>query len=315
MNETDQTVEVQQGEGGASSHGWHRLESFLLCPKMYQLQQVRGIKRKLAAVPDAFAVGTLFHCGRASWFANGFGTDEATFQVVKQDMESAAAKNPEPVTPGAQSIALRYIQEYIQHWRMRPNPRPIATEYLLGPTRIAGEGTERTARLDDIGHYPEADGRLCIGEAKTTSTTIADTAMQYEQHGQPMLQALLWRLDPLGEATHGPIAGVMLDIVVKGYDRPCKFGRVFVKISQRQLDWYSKGLESYLHEANLVTWNSPELRNITACTRMIGRMRRDCPYKTLCAYGQSGAVGYVGADGESLLRWKPSEGQFVPPWD
>ena len=71
---TDETKDIEPwlGEGGASTHGYHAIESYLVCPKEYQYDKVRKIRQPAAGTPDPFAIGSMLHAGRARWFANKF---------------------------------------------------------------------------------------------------------------------------------------------------------------------------------------------------------------------------------------------------
>lgn len=308
---------------GPSSAGWHKIQDFLACPKKYQYSQVRRIIVPTAETPDYFAVGILFAVARAHWFAKRFATDEKALTAIREQVRIAAEKNKLPIALRAEQKALRYFEEYSLYWSMRPKPQPIAAEYDIGPSRISPDHadtkvTYRTARLDDVSRYDEAGGKLCIGEAKTTSGSIKDCVNQYRLHGQTALQALLWKMAPQGEATHGPIAGIVLDVTQKGKEgEASKFSREFMPLNERVLKWYSRNLFYAVRAAASVTWDSEVPRNITSCTMMQGRARIACPYRELCMYGQSAAVSYTFEGGKALRDWKPDadEERTVPPWE
>lgn len=305
---------------GPSSAGWHKIQSFLECPKKYQYEQVRGIHQPTTQTPDHFTIGILFHLCRAHWFACHFRTDEETLAEIRNLAQDYAATQELPMTQKAIREALAYFEEYVRHWSPRPKPNPIAAEYLVGPSNlISGDpNTARTGRLDDVSHYMEAGGKLCIGEAKTCSGSIKDAVEEYLLHGQPTLISLLWKLAPQGEAKHGPIAGVVLDILQKGYGKPSNFSRVFLPTSERTLNWFQKNMSATLRAASLVDWNADVPRNITSCTRMYGRARIACPYRDLCRLGKPAALKYVlgtGPNAKQLTQWKPEEGKETPPWE
>jgi len=311
--------EVLLGESGPTAAGWHSIESFLQCPKRYQFQHIRGIREPLAQVPDHFAVGQMYHAGRARWFANKFSTTEESWQSIADAVRAAALENNLPVSPKAERQALVYLQEYVRHYSKRPLPTPVAAEYLVGPAPLKPGDPfflYRTARLDDVSKYHEAGGALCVGESKTTSTTINDTVNQYTLHGQTMLQILLWKMAPQGEKTFGPVAGIMLDVVKKGYNgEPSDFGRRFIPITDYQLNWYAANMQRYLRAAAGVDWNADAPRNVSACTYLAGRMRVPCEFRDLCQHGRSASSKYVMRDGTRLGAWKPEPGKEVPPWE
>lgn len=319
MNENEnKEVLLGDASGGATSAGYHHIESFLRCAKEFQYAQVRGIHEPRAQVPDHFAVGQLFHAGRARWFSLRHALGADAWAKIQDAVKAAAVENKLPVSLNAEQRALALLNEYVDFWSKRPKPDPVAAEYFIGPSELVpGDPTSaRTARLDDVSHYPESGGKLALGESKTTSTDVGDTINQYTLHGQPLLQIALWKMAPQGEAMHGPVAGVVLDVVKKPYGKDrCKFAREFIPVNDRVVAWFVKNLQRSLREASQITWDTDAPRNISACTRMVGRMRAPCPYRELCRFGRSASVKYVLRDGKSLLTWKPKPGETVPPWE
>ena len=198
----DSRPAVLLGEGGASGLGWSNIESFLRCGKEFQLKVIRGIGTPQAVTPDAFAVGGLFHAGRAYWFSTRFDSSPETWAAVREVVRKDAGAWNLPITSEAETRALELLLAYMNHYALREHPDPIAAEYMLDATELSlgDQATLRTTRLDDVSRYPEAGGQLCIGEAKTTSESVAECIKQYTLHGQIMLQALLWRKHPNGEA-------------------------------------------------------------------------------------------------------------------
>jgi hypothetical protein len=325
MNETTTAVpDVILGKGGPSSHGWHSLVSYLECPKKFQYEKVRGLKIPYDQTPDALAVGSLFHAMRARLFSLRFANTAEAWDSLLAASREATLEQPAPISPEAERKALALIQAYREFYSTRPAVRPVAAEYLV-EGRLAEEDHKSTwfsARLDDVSEYPGVG--LCIGEGKTCSD-INTCVTEYTQHGQPLLQAALWRASPLGEAMHGAIKGVMLDICQKGQvrklksgeirEQPAKFQRVFIPINDMVLDWYMADIRAYRAEANMVDWSSRTRRNVTACSKVYGRMRVQCPYLDLCRHGRNALGNYVLADGKTnAADWKPEyEGQ-TPIW-
>lgn len=309
-------IDTMFNEGGASGLGFSEVESYLRCPKEYQYDKVRGIHRPTAQSPDYFAVGSFLHAGRARWLAEKQSTSAEVWDKVKADVQKVREGLDLPCSDDAERTALRYIQEYIDHWSVRPKPDIVAVEHMLGPTKLGDTNlTERTARLDDFGFYPEAGG-LAIGECKTTSAAISDVANQYTLHGQPMLQRILWDIAPQGAATYGPVKGMVLDVVQKGYGgKRCQFARLFVPVLDRAVAWFRHELTMALYAKAKVDWNSDTERRVTSCTRLIGRGRVACPYRELCMFGKSAALEYAFKDGRPLTEWQEVEGQQVNPWD
>ena len=285
---------IIEGESGATEAGWSRIQDYLRCPKAYQFKEVRKLHRPVSMQLDHFSVGTLVHAGVAKWFVAGMPDPERQpkrYAKVLAAMEKEAMASKDAMTPKAMQDACRYVLEYAQHWKMRPKPTVVATEYKLGPAPLwpgEPEHSWRTARLDDVSKYAEAGGQLCIGERKTTSASVADTIKQYQLHGQIIMQTLLWDSSKQGAAMHGPIAGVVLDVIQKGYNTASKFGRVFLPVSAHQKKWFAESMKEPLLKAAMMQPDSFNIeRRVTGCTFMAGRGRVDCDFKELCATGKS----------------------------
>lgn len=306
----------QFNEGGPSGLGYSEIESYLRCPKEYQYEKIRGISRPTSSSPDYFAVGSFVHAGRARWFANKQRTDDETWQQIRADVQKTRESLPLPCSDDAERDALRYLQEYVDHWSVRPKPNIAAVEHLLGPVSL-GDVSEphlqRTARLDDFGFYPEAGG-MAIGECKTTAAPISDCVNQYTLHGQPVLQKILWDLAPQGKDTYGEVRGTVLDVIQKGYGgRRCQFARIFIEIQPRVQSWWHAELTKALQQKAAMKYHSVVERRITSCTRLAGKARVACQFRDLCQHGESAAVQYV-MDGRGLHEWQGSDTD-PNPWD
>lgn len=304
-------------EGGPSGKGYSEVETHLRCPKEDQFANVRKFGRAMTQIPDYFAVGSFMHAGRARWFAEQFSTSDETWKKIQQDIDAARAGFPLPCSEVAVSDALRYLQEYVEHWGVRERPRIVAVEHMLGPTELrqGAPATVRTARLDDFGFYPEAGDKLAIGECKTTSASIADVANQYTLHGQPYLQKLLWDRAPQGAATYGDVFGMVLDVIQKGYaGKRCQFARIVVPYYASVEAWWQRELSTALENRN-AGWDAQPERRITSCTRLIGKARISCPYRDVCLHGKSGTIGMTFEDGAPVSGWQPSEGKTTAPWE
>lgn len=303
-------------EGGPSGQGYSEMEAFLRCPKEYQFGKVRGIRRQTQGnIPDYFAIGSFLHAGRARWLSEACKMDEATWKLIQDDVTKVRCDFELPCSDHAERTALRYIQEYVEHWGVRPLPKIVSVEHLLGPVQLAGDNTERTARLDDFGFYPEFGGKLAIGECKTTAAAISDVANQYTLHGQVELQRMLWELAAQGEASYGAIAGTVLDVVQKGGAKACQFARIPLPLQPYPASWLRGELAAALRAKEKMQWDDEPERRVTSCTRLIGRARVACEFRDLCEFGQAGCNGYVTNDGKPLSAWQPSEGQTTPPWE
>lgn len=304
-----------EGESGPTEEGWHKIETYIRCAKEHQYANVRGIKIPQAEQPDYLAVGSLVHAGRAKWFALECATDEHSLAEVRSAMSVEAYKQKLPIKLDAERKALDIIRAYIDHWGMRAKPKALAVEYKLGPVPFSsGSVVTRTARLDDLSDYPGFG--LYIGECKTTSTSIFDTINQYTLHGQVILQLALYAADPNGEAKFGPVGGVMLDVIKKGYGKDKHaFAREPIRPPPAVVTKVAARIRDAVLGQSMVGWDSYALMNPGACTRLIGRARVACAYRDLCMHGRNAALQYVLADGTPLTQYQPVAGAMKMPWE
>lgn len=308
------------GKGGVSEKGFHQVLPYLNCAKEYQLARVRGIRLAQAETKAGLAEGSMFHAGRAIWFGSNFQTGQNIWNQMVSEVESEAEKMNLPTTKEATRNALKYLQEYVEHWSGRPKPRVLAVEHKLGPVPMDADDplfTYRTARVDDVSHYEEAGGALCIGEAKTTSLSASEVQKVYELHGQPLLQHYLYRASKVGAQKLGNALGSMLDVVQKGYGKKkSKFTRIFLPITEFSLQWFATDMRERLRASQQITWDSKADRNITACTRVAGGHLFPCEFRFLCQNGPNATGRYViGEKGESLKAHVPSDGKKAMPWE
>lgn len=300
---------------GPTPLGWHKFESLYRCPKEYQFSQVRGITIPRIETASAHAIGLMVHAGRARWFKLNFQVD---WDSIKQAMQDEAEAQPLPIAIEDQNKALEIVRQYIDHYCTRPTPTVIDAEYLVGPVETTpGSGELHTARLDDVSRYPEAGDGLWLGEAKTTWKSPADVIRYYSSNaGQILKQALLWKHAPQGEAKHGPISGIMLEVIKKPDSRSgeCKFIRHPITITDHQLEWFVESENSIRQDAKAMTWSSYARRENTQCTRMVaGDILVECPFVRLCKHGKDVAGEYM-IDGKFLHQWEPSGGKETAPW-
>ena len=308
---------------GASKAGYHSISAMFRCPKEYQLSAIRQISVPRTLLPDPLAIGSLFHEGRAHWFQSGFPTGAKYWQPLISYINASADTSNPPIRQEAVNRTLSYLEQYCTYWAMRTKPNVVHTEYEVGPAPLA-EGDPlyqyRTARLDDVSEYPEANYKLCIGECKTTSVSVEDVVNEYTLHGQPMLQYLLWQMSANGHKKHvkkhGPVNYVLLDVIVKGYGKErCQFGRHAIPFTDFSLDWYKQSMTWALEVANQMKYDTLEVPRIpTSCTRLVGRARIACPFRDLCRFGKGAANRYVDAEGHGLSNPKYNE-YNVKPWE
>lgn len=291
---------VLVGESGPSPAGWHSLAQYLACPKMYQFSQLRKLRAVNAGESHiALAVGSLFHAGRAAWFATQCSAD---FAHVSKGMEDEAGK----IKANDQAVedAKQIVRQYIEHYRLRPIPKVRAVEFLVSADKYNSTpfpGGARTARLDDVSEYVEANGACCIGEAKTTSDSLVGCVKEYDLHGQPLGQALLYKA--IGEP-FGRIAFVMLDVVKKPNARggKCQFLRQAVPITDYSLSWYLPSLVASLRDVEFTKVSGNANRNPKACStpwvNEWGKANfRTCEFVDLCKFGPDARTRFQNASG------------------
>ena len=296
---------------GATSHGWHAIESFTRCPKEYQLAKVRGIKPTTGAVPEPLSVGLLLHAARAQWLNDNYDGDLWQEAIEAYAAEFQAAEQG-TLFPGATTTAQRTFKEYVKFWLVRPRTKPLAVEHEIRPRPLspgAPEWAWRGARYDSIEFL---NGKAWIGELKSTSRGVSHVHDQYLLHGQVLLQMALWGEEETKQ--FGPLGGVLLDVVQKWTpSRPAKaFPRVQLPVAAATsaLKWFRKDFATWVMQTHLIDWNTSVERR-PVCQRSYGA----CDYKALCLSGRDGAVQYQLKDGTPLVRWQPSPGQTVPPWE
>lgn len=243
-------MNVIVGESGGTELGWHRLATFLKCPKEFQLAHVRRVHKPETREPDALAIGSLLHAGRAKWFA---GKCAASYFVCDKALHDEAERLKLPSSLNAVSTAEKMLYQYISHWSKRPMPTVRAVEYKLGPAPLfPGDppSLHATGKPDDISKYPEGGDDWWLGDLKTTSGSVPDLIRQYEQSGQLMLGLLLFQNSKQGKELQkqgiSP-AGYMLDIAVKpDKTGKCAFSRFAVRVTDFQLRWFVESTRGFL---------------------------------------------------------------------
>jgi hypothetical protein len=316
---TFDTGEVLEGVSGPTSAGSSNTSLIFRCPKYYQYQIVRKISVPAARNPPQFTVGNVFGAMRQKWFARKFDTSAKTMRKCFDAATEEAEKAKLPCKPEDVAFGRLLFDQYVQHYSIRPKPRPLAVEYEMTAELGGAFESMRTAKPDDIGYYPEAGGALVMADAKTTSLDPGTLVREYELHVQPLQYFAVYRLAENGEAKWGPLKGLILDIVKKpdfkgGKDKKAKFYRPFIEYRQETVDEFVRSVTGYLTAASKIDWDSAPRRTYQ-CVKQYGRMLVDCPYKNLCRFGKSAAGGYVMENGRRLMTHKPEAGKESMPWE
>lgn len=306
------TAEVLIGDSGPTSDGSTKTGTAARCFKKFQFQYVRQIYVPRAENPKYFSIGSIYGACRAAWFGCKFDTSKKAWVIIKRAAQAEAERNKLPIRPEDEAYAVALFEQYVEHWRTRPLPRPIATELKVGPH----PKLLLTGSLDDLSHYKaEAADALCIGECKTTSGDIATAIKEYEFHTQTLQYQALYLLDQHGAKQFGEVAGTVLDITKKPEGKKkAAFHREFIEIRRPAVIEFIKSSRVLMEYANKIGWDSNVVRSYQ-CTYQAGRARVDCEYKPLCMRGKSAAARYVLANGKSLFTHKPSKGQEKMPWE
>lgn len=293
-------------ESGPSRYGWHTGdEEVLRCLKEYQLHQKYKVER-VEEQKAALNVGTLFHAGRARWFTQGFTDDPETWDSIIEAVRAESENLPHPVPPKDEGFALAIIRQYMDWWKTRPKPIPLATEKTLGPVELSDDGELHTVRLDDISDY---GGYVALGEGKTTSGPISGVIAHYERNGGQLLKQMAVYV-ACGEP-YGSVSGVMLDVARKGYGgKPCDFERHFVSITQQQIDSMVESLRWARAMRKRIDAGEPAPRS-WQCNRVAGGVVVACPYVDLCKFGYAAAASYT-VNGQPMSEWQGEPGE--EPW-
>lgn len=308
---SDETYVTEEGEGGPSPNGYHSYASYLKCPRKHSLEKLKVHKTAGVVVPAYFTEGTLAHAGRATFLARGSIFNEAVASDVYAAMAQAEQAEKAKVEAKNQRIdeealpkARQYITEYMDYYRVRARPSILATEQLVEHDVLipkVGSYEPMSARLDDVGFYHEAGGRLCIGECKTTSGRINDVVAEYTLHPQILTQQWLYNNSPLAEA-YGPIQGTMLDIIKKGYkDKPCEFHRHYLPYNAALAKKAVTTLAVWKFSASAMG-NYIGTPNYGSCTVRKADRTYACEYRDLCLMGKDARLDYVNLTPEILAE-------------
>lgn len=293
----------EDGAGGVSPHGYHKIAAGLKCEKQYQYG-LRGVQAPFTQVPAYFTRGSLVHAGRACWLSNRGrppeGSVEAAMLEALEKEREEAKKQGHTVDDEAYPQALGDMKGYQQHYSMLPVPKTVATEKYV---EAVVDGVILSARLDDISFYPEAGNVLCIGECKTTSGSIVDTVNEYTLHPQVLLQQYLYRecLSPV----YGEIKHTVLDVVKKGYKgKNPDYGRHVLTWNHKLIDAAAKWLASEKKRLMQIRPESQNVeRNYSACATRKADRTYACPYRDLCLEGPDARLRYINAEG-NVLTWE-----------
>lgn len=289
---------IGDAKEGPSLAGFHKIVDFLRCPREYQFRHIQNIKPKDKEEKGALAVGVLCHVGRAHWFGTQFkASAEDCIVAIKEHVQKYNSKS----NIDAEREACRIIQAYHDYWKTKPLPLCRAVEYEVGPCPMQPGDPfflYRTARFDDLSIYPDALNKLCIGDLKTTSDSIASCVNEYRQNGQFILYNILYKMAQEGQKLFGPVAGIMVDIATK--DAVPKFHRELIVVTPFQEHWFTASMQGWLRAAAQVTPTSPVPRNVTQCSRAVSRKGSYmCDYHQLCHFGPSAVGQYVDIDGNT----------------
>ena len=298
---------------GHSGLGWHQISSFVECPKKYQFQTVRQIGLASEYTPDYFSYGTLAHGARAQWLMDGRRGDNWKRQIRR--LAERMGEAGEMVDHAVIRDVLRDFQLYTEFWAVRPTTETLAIEHRLDPRGLVPDAPpwlHRTSRFDSVARWQRG---TWIEEFKTTATGSKRVQELYSTDGQIFLMMSLW--SELEIKKWGELEGVLIYPLVKG--RKWKVGAPPIPIRRKAvlhgLEDFKRDFPFWVMASGTIQWNDRVEKRRTACVGKHG----PCPLIEMCTRGRDGAAKYVFTDGpqkgESVMKWKPTQGKEVPPWD
>lgn len=285
-----------------------------MCPKEYQYARIRKVREFSPFLSAPLSIGLLLHAARAQWLYDNRKGDLWRERMVAyaKDVE----ENEKGLHPASMPIAVQTFEAYEAFWRVRPPTQVLAVEHELKPRALTPEQQKpgmqwswRGARLDSIEKH---QGKVWIGEFKSTSDAPQRVTDIYTLNGQTLLQAALWGKEETEK--FGPLAGILLDVLKKprGKSKPKAYPRVQMPLSQMEhaLKWFRKDFAMWVMQSSMIEWNTGVERR-PVCMRSYG----PCEYRTLCLRGRAGSNRFILEDGTKLAQWQPSPGKEVPPWE
>jgi hypothetical protein len=297
---------------GHSGRGWHEIEPFTRCPKEYQLGNVRGIRPHQPFLPEPLGIGLMIHAARAQWLYDGRDKKSPWRDAMRVYAKSIETEEEQKLSPGVIKASEGHFAGYVDYWSHRPVTKILAIEHQLELRGFAADSpawVHRTARLDSIEKHM---GKTWIGEAKSTSDSVSRLKETYMLHGQILLQVALWGEEETEK--FGPLAGVLIDPIVKGRGNKPSSGAPRIEIPihtmGHALFWFKRDFKMWVMQASMIDKNSWVERR-PVCMRQYG----PCQFRDLCLGGHRAALRYVFRDGTSLSQWKSNDDQRVEPWE
>lgn len=209
--------------GGESGKGWSRMSSLQKCPRLYQLRYGKGVVRDdTADVPEALAVGSLFHILLALFYMSGINSE---YRITPEVFHAAYEGPSAPMLTAwriFQAYTLRYEDDALS---------PLVVEHWAHDRRLGF-----SCRFDLIAQLvePPAPGLPAgtyIVEHKSAARLSADTELWFHD-GEVIGQVLLYERLNLAKK-FGPLQGSIVNVTSK--EPNPKFQRIFVNVSPQRL--------------------------------------------------------------------------------
>lgn len=204
---------------GPSPNGWHKAETFMLCPRRRAWDWYGEQEHGKPWHSDATARGTLLHVGLAHYYRRMQATQQGEDPEQWYTPEVAVSLMPKVETNAFDAITMerhvadvhKALQGYYADYAME-KLRIVAVETVVSFDNIPGMGgvgqpTAKTARIDLI--Y-ETGGKLYFLDHKSAGRITREHKWQYSRSGQMLM--LRW----LGAGLGKRFGGVILNLVQVG---------------------------------------------------------------------------------------------------
>jgi len=266
------------------------LSTFLACPRLYNLTNLRGYKLKSygtvtgfgSAVHDAYEIldrGRFHNKNKQDTLREAI---EFTLKNYGADLSLSEDK-----ARGLEAALRAIVWRVDEYWddnikiASMPNGEPCLEKRFEVP--FGDTGKRFSGRIDKI---VEFEGGLYLCDTKTTKASLSD---MYFRNYQPNNQvyAYLWAARHI---LNLPVRGFIIDAVQTGVHF-CRFNRAVFNVSNLSIDeWYADTVHSLgISEAY---WDSQYYpANFTSCGNYGG-----CRYREACAHAKSQRHIFFGND-------------------
>jgi hypothetical protein len=249
---------------GQSSSGWHRLQCYIECPRLFGYKEVLGLVPKVMSAP--LALGSAVHSGLGAHYLG---------MPFEKGLE-----NPERGWAYKVPVAREICQAYVRHFIREPfKVLDVERELIV---RI--NGRKFTRRID----------LLFLQQDKVYAMDHKTAGRPQSRFSTTQHEAALFTQEVVGRATvqniYGkPFGGVLLNVIGSSepYEfirRPLHFPPEVLRGAVASLDHWLKGAD-HLIQSGLSPWEYPQSYQCQ------GRYSK-CDYWDLCKRGRSAETMY-----------------------